>query len=234
MNISVVVVAHNEEKNIARCLDSLVNQTITPQEIIVVCHNCTDTTYTTASTYSKVTALNYSGPEGVPYARMYGHAQAHGTLIACIDGDAYADKNWLQQLTHPFTNESVLIVGGTTILTNNLWSRITTWWQFAINRVVLRKSDSQFVWGSNFAYRKNIFDALGGWQAIIDLRQKLQLHFWAEDLLISLVLQTKGVLRFALRAYVYTTIPAWKNNPATAPIREWNEDNAKAFTYFQK
>ncbi|MEM9363546.1 MAG: glycosyltransferase family A protein [Bacteroidota bacterium] len=53
MNISIIIPAHNEEAYISQCLDSFINQTHTPDELIVVDDNSSDRTYQIASEYSE-------------------------------------------------------------------------------------------------------------------------------------------------------------------------------------
>ena len=58
MKISVVVIAHNEEKHISRCIESILSQTEKPNEVIVVIHNSNAKTLEIANNY-KVTAIPY-------------------------------------------------------------------------------------------------------------------------------------------------------------------------------
>lgn len=50
-NVSVIIPAYNEEKNITQCIDSLVNQTKKPKEIILSNNGSTDSTKTTVEDY---------------------------------------------------------------------------------------------------------------------------------------------------------------------------------------
>ncbi|NTV41573.1 MAG: glycosyltransferase family 2 protein, partial [Candidatus Moranbacteria bacterium] len=54
MKIALTIIAHNEEKNIEKCLFSALAQTLKPAEIIVVCHNCTDKTEEIARKFKEV------------------------------------------------------------------------------------------------------------------------------------------------------------------------------------
>ncbi len=53
MNFSIIIPAHNEEVFISQCLDSFVNQTLPPNELIVVDDNSTDATYQIVSNYAQ-------------------------------------------------------------------------------------------------------------------------------------------------------------------------------------
>ncbi|MDB5254770.1 MAG: glycosyl transferase family 2 [Candidatus Nomurabacteria bacterium] len=235
MKISVLVIAHNEEGMIGQCLASLMNQTRAPDEIIVVCHNCTDDTVAIARTFSKVTLVEENGPEGVPYARIRGFEEVTGDIVACLDGDAYADKHWVENITRPLIdNADTTLVAGYVVLTNDLFARLTSFWQFVLLKKIFKLRVNYFAWGSSFACRKGDYERVGGMRPLIALRQTLPLHFWAEDFYISQALMQIGKMHVALNAKSYTTVPYSKINLATAPIKEWMEDNKILLRYFKK
>ena len=51
MKFTVIVPAHNEEKNISKCLDSIYNQTFKDFECVVIADACTDRTAEIARGY---------------------------------------------------------------------------------------------------------------------------------------------------------------------------------------
>ena len=57
--VSIVIPAHNEAGSIAQTLASVRDQTLPPQEVIVVCDNCTDDTERIASAQGARTFLTY-------------------------------------------------------------------------------------------------------------------------------------------------------------------------------
>jgi glycosyltransferase involved in cell wall biosynthesis len=235
MKTSVLIVAHNEEAHIKNCIESVLKQTVTPDEIVVICHNCTDDTVSIARSFDKVKVIEYYGPEGVPYARIKGFEEVSGDIIACLDGDGTASPTWLQNLTAPLIEDpSISIVAGYVILTNDLFARLTSFWQFVLFKKIFNVRINTFAWGSNFACRKNDYQKVGGIEPIIALRKTLPLHFWAEDFYISLALMQIGKIYFALNAKSYTQMPYWKINLKTAPLKEWREDNKALLGYFEK
>jgi glycosyltransferase involved in cell wall biosynthesis len=54
MQRTVLIIAHNEATHISECLESLEKQTITPDEIILVAHNCTDETVVIAKKFPNI------------------------------------------------------------------------------------------------------------------------------------------------------------------------------------
>ncbi len=234
MKTSVLVIAHNEEATIHACLASLMNQTKKSDEIVLVCHNCTDNTVAIGRTFSQVKVVEEHGPEGVPYARMRGFNEATGDIIACIDGDTIAQKEWLEHITNPLIeNKNISLVAGYVILTNDILARLTSFWQFVVLKKIIKPRLNYFAWGSSFACRKTDYGKVGGFQPLIDLYQTGALHFWAEDFYISRALMQVGKMHVALNAKSYTTLPYWKIDLATAPLKEWTEDNKALLEYFK-
>ncbi len=58
MERSILVIAHNEAGRIGECLESLSRQTVRPDEIVVVAHNCSDGTAEVARTAGKRLGLS--------------------------------------------------------------------------------------------------------------------------------------------------------------------------------
>lgn len=44
MKTSILIIAHNEEKHIRECIESILSQTQEADEIVLIAHNCTDNT----------------------------------------------------------------------------------------------------------------------------------------------------------------------------------------------
>ncbi len=97
--LSVIVPAHNEELTIARCLRSLVDQSLPRDqyEIILVDNNCTDNTVKIAQTFEDITIVRETTP-GVSAARAAGWKLAQGTIIASTDADCEVPKHWLRKI----------------------------------------------------------------------------------------------------------------------------------------
>ena len=82
--VSVIVTTKNEERNIGACLESVVQQSMTPLEVIVVDNNSEDQTSEIAKQYgARVFQL---GPERSAQ-RNYGVEKAHGVYILYLDAD---------------------------------------------------------------------------------------------------------------------------------------------------
>lgn len=232
MKISVLVVAHNEEKYIAKCIDSLLVQTLVPDEIIIVCHNCSDSTPEIVRSYgAKVKLVEYAGPEGITSARIRAFAEARNEIIACLDGDSSACKNWLKRLVKPLKNSAISGVGGYIQLTGNLRARLISIGFFFLDRFV-NKQYKFYFWGANFACRKSDYLKLGGFEKIANLKKSLQLNYTAEDLIFSLSLEKLGKVVFASTAWVWSPAAEIGSFGWEERRKKQNEDRKKIYEYF--
>jgi len=113
--VTVIVCTYNGVNRIEDCLKSLINQTYSKDkyEIIVVDDGSEDKTSEIVSKYN-VRLIKHKNNLGIPCARNTGIANAKGNIIAYIDDDCIADKNWLRNLLNPFKNINIMGVGGLT------------------------------------------------------------------------------------------------------------------------
>jgi len=102
---SVIIPAFNRAKIINRAINSILEQTFSDFEIIVVDDGSTD------DTKNKVLSIRdsrikyiYQSNNGVCAARNYGFSVASSEYIAFLDSDDYVENNWLED----FRNEILL------------------------------------------------------------------------------------------------------------------------------
>jgi len=100
MRISIIVIAHNEEKNITHCLESLESQILKPQEIIFIDDDSTDKTYRIASRFP-VKLIKIKRSERSK-ARNIGWQKAMGNIICFAEADSVFDKYWLSEIMKTF------------------------------------------------------------------------------------------------------------------------------------
>ena len=122
MNVSVVIPAHNEEKHIGKCLDSLMNQEEKPYEIIVVNNSSTDDTAGVVKKYKGVILVSKKEPGIIP-TRNEGFDMAKGVVIARCDADTMVPKDWIKNIALDFErDESIVAVSMPVLFSDIKWA----------------------------------------------------------------------------------------------------------------
>lgn len=97
--LSVVIISRNEEKNIARCIESIIKavEEIGRWEVILVDSASTDKTIEIASRYPvKIIKLKKTFPLSPAAGRYIGFLRSHGRYIQFQDGDTILDEYWFK------------------------------------------------------------------------------------------------------------------------------------------
>lgn len=98
---SVIVPVYNLEKEIGRCIDSILSQLCTDFELILVDDGSVDNSFAVCSSFAKRDSrvkLFRQENKGVSAARNTGIIQAEGEFVAFVDGDDYVSPNYLDVL----------------------------------------------------------------------------------------------------------------------------------------
>lgn len=160
--ISVIVPVFNGEKNIGKCLESLLKQVKKPDEIIVVDDGSKDQTMAIAKNFSGVVFLEqeHRGPAA---ARNTGARKARGDLLLFIDSDCMASENWVAEMVKPFGNKEISGVQGR--YRTGQKSVIARFAQLEIEDRydrMRKKSYIDFIGSYAAGYRKDVFLKCGG------------------------------------------------------------------------
>ena len=101
-SLSIIVPVYNVEKLLPRCLDSLINQTLTEDyEIILINDGSTDCSYEVMREYAKKnTNIRIFNKEngGQGSARNIGIQEAIGEYLAFVDSDDYVEINMFETM----------------------------------------------------------------------------------------------------------------------------------------
>jgi peptidoglycan/xylan/chitin deacetylase (PgdA/CDA1 family) len=203
VKISVVVPALNEETYLPPCLEGLNRQSFKgAYEIIVVDNNSRDRTADVAREMeAKVVTERHAG---ITWARQKGLEAARGEIVAFVDADSRARRDWLERIwTALERHPDAVAVSGNVIYERgrNFGGNLPHWFGplvFFVDRAlrwVLRKQGS--LWGANFAVRKSSLVASGGFNK--------NLRFHGEDAELSLRLRRLGPILFDKDCMVRTS-----------------------------
>lgn len=111
--ISIIVPVYNIEKYLSQCLDSLISQTFSDIEIILVDDGSTDGCYDICENYkekdSRIIVIHKENG-GLVNARKTGINNAHGEYIAYVDGDDWIEPNMYERMYQKITEQVVDVV----------------------------------------------------------------------------------------------------------------------------
>ncbi|MDD3340961.1 MAG: glycosyltransferase [Bacilli bacterium] len=101
IKVSIVVPVYNKENSISICLDSLVKQTLSDIEIIVVNDGSTDNSGKVIASYQKkyknIVFIDSKKNEGIGKTRNKGLLKAKGKYVGFVDGDDYVSPKMYEK-----------------------------------------------------------------------------------------------------------------------------------------
>ena len=220
--VSVLVPAHNEEKVIARTLESLLqfNYPADSYEIIVINDNSDDNSAEILNGIKQnypnrmVTIINtdnISGGKGKSNALNIGLQYCRGRFVVIYDADNTPEKDALRYLVAEISSNEKL---GAVIGKFRTRNRNANWLTRFINieTIAFQWMAQAGRWqlfnlctipGTNFIIRKSILDSIGGWD----------IHALAEDTEISFQIYRKGyMIKFLPQAVT------WEQEPQTLKV----------------
>jgi glycosyltransferase involved in cell wall biosynthesis len=174
MLVSVVIPAFNEEVHMEACLSSLQAQTLSPSlfEVIVVDNGSTDATAAIAQRFlSKIPLRVVSTPRrSISAARNGGAALAQGKELAFVDADCRANPTWLQDFVD-LPPENGIRGCNYEIPSDSTW--VGRYWTDFQARLLT--GPVSFVPGGGLFLSKSNFDAIGGFDELVETSEDIDL-----------------------------------------------------------
>ncbi len=170
--VSVVITVKNEEKNILGLMNSLMVQE-NPFEVIVIDSESTDRTLEILNSFKtnfdmKIISKKCTRGEG----RNIGVKNSNYKFILFTDGDAVLDKNWIKEMRKSFLENYDVIAGKTITIGNEKFLNL--------ERVELYFKNYDVTYPScNLAYRKELFESLGGFDERFITAEDIDLNYRA-------------------------------------------------------
>ena len=112
--VSIVIPVYNAEKYLSRCLDSILKQTYSNIEIILVDDGSEDKSACLCDRYAmldKKIKVYHKSNEGVSIARNYGLENCNGEYTVFVDSDDYLLPEYLETLVKLVRNENCPVLG---------------------------------------------------------------------------------------------------------------------------
>jgi glucosyl-dolichyl phosphate glucuronosyltransferase len=169
--VSVIICCYSLKRfsDIIKAIDSVCSQTKKPHEIIVVVdHNPELLNLLKPNLSSGIKLILSKEVPGLSGARNTGIRAAGGEIIAFLDDDAVAEKDWLEKLASAFEDSRVMAAGGKTL---PIWPKgsLPFWFPEELYWIIgctykgfaLRGNIVRNVFGGNMALRKSVFEKIG-------------------------------------------------------------------------
>tara|TARA_E500000178_G_scaffold236204_1_gene232600 strand:- start:1288 stop:2139 length:852 start_codon:yes stop_codon:yes gene_type:complete len=183
-SVSIYIPAYNAEKTIRNSLESIKNQTIPFDEIIVIDDNSNDFTKNIVKEFNNVNIISNSVNKGLGYNRNLGVKTSSHQIVTSIDADVVLEKDWLEIMIKNFEQHQDIICGGKMIeeLTKN---RFNAWRAkyYSQNWGNTSFENPPFLFGCNTIQTKSVWETVGGYDENlltngedIDYTNKIKLH----------------------------------------------------------
>ncbi len=216
LTLSLVIPAYNEQDHLAVCLEAIANQTVSPDEVIVVDNNSTDRSVALAKAFPFVRVI-HATKKGVIFARNQGFDAATSDIIGRIDADTQLPPTWVEHVKNFYANPQNhhTAWSGTGYFQNVRLPLLVAWayrlLAFHFNRLLI---GHYTLWGSNMALLRSQWRTVRG-----AVCKRTDIH---EDLDLAMHIVRSG---FAI-AYDPTM-------PVGAELRRVHKDRHELWAYLQ-
>jgi len=191
--VSVVITVRNEALHLGQLLESLVGQD-GPVEVLLVDAESRDGTFEIAEAFAArhpelLRVVRRSGSRGI--GRNTGVHEARGAWVAFIDGDCFADSQWLKRLRIGLARASV--VAGKTVIVGK--PRYGT-----LERVELYQQGFDVTYPTcNLAYHRDLFERLGGFDPRFITAEDIDLNMRAVEAGATILYAPEAVVYHHMR-----------------------------------
>ncbi|MFD8380181.1 glycosyltransferase family 2 protein [Streptomyces sp. NPDC059679] len=239
--MSVVICVFTEERwdDILAAVDSVRGQSLPAHETLLVVDHNPALRRRLAAYYGNVPVrvLANAGPRGLSAGRNTGIAASTGEVIAFLDDDAVAERDWLHHFAAAYADPAVLAVGGRTV---PVWAsrRRPPWFPEEFDWVVgctyrglpPGRVQVRNVLGGNASFRRAAFELTGGFATGIGRDgDKRPLGCEETELCIRLTrARPDAVLLIDDRAVIHHKVPPVRERFAYFRTRAYAEGLSKA------
>ena len=148
--------------------------------------------------------IPFSGQKVSVCARVKGIECISGDIVFCIDGDSYAQKNWISEMKS-LIDKDVVLVGSWVKFSGGFYNSISNYF----NKLSCTKSDNatRWLWGSSFGFlgkdKNKIKDAL--WRSI-EISEKSKATRNPDDYILALFMKRYGSIKITNKTHVLTNV----------------------------
>lgn len=215
-DFSIIIPTYNNANTIKRTIESVIKQTFTNWELVIVDDGSTDDTEEQISPFLEDNRINYLKQEnqGVTVARNHGASVTTGEFICFLDSDDEVRENWLKDFYDVKDADTGYISCGYIIRGEKLFPRVK-------NKISDAKYSSL---AGSFSVRRDVFNQIDGYD--ICLSQSTNWEMTAR----AIELCEKQNLRIVYTNncnFIYTV----HNNPVRKNIRDRQRAEATLYLH---
>lgn len=171
MKTSVIICAYTMGRweELVAAVESCRDQSVVPDEIVVVIDYNEELEERARRDIRDVVVVSNELSKGLSGARNTGVLESRGDTLVFLDDDAYGEHQWLEKLTLPFEDDSVVGTGGWIVPhwqeSEPAWFPGTFLWVLGCSYDGLPADGSQIrnPIGASMAMRRRVFDEVGGY-----------------------------------------------------------------------
>lgn len=236
VRFSVVICCHTDRRwnDIIAAVESVRAQSLPPAEVLVVVDDCEDLLDRLWSRWADVSVLANAHRRGLSGARNTGTERSTGDVVAFLDDDAVADRDWLVRIADEYADPQVAGVGGRA---DPGWASSAPRWfpdEFAWtvgasyrglppHRAVVRN-----VFGCNMSFRREVLLAIGGFRECLGRARGRPMGGEETELCIRATARTGGSIVYQPAAVVTHRVSAERERFAYFRVRCFAEGLSKA------
>lgn len=239
MKVSVIICTYSTERlqDTITAVNSLLVQSYPNVEIIISVDHNEELFEILKEQFSKrvYLAFNYS-VRGLSDTRNAGVLKATGDIIAFMDDDGVADRNWVKTLVSNYESPDAIAVGGKLV---PVWEKERPWWfPEELDWIVgctykghpQEKTEVRNLIGCNMSFRREVFDYVGYFKPDIGRLGKVPLG--GEEMEYCIRVQNafpKGKIIYEPEAIVYHKVAKHRESINYIIKRSYGEGISKSF-----
>ncbi len=200
MKLSFVIPAHNEERYLGHCLESILREAGKQDwayEVLVVDNASSDGTRALAESFPGVRVVS-EPVKGLTRARARGLREAKGDILAYIDADSRLSENWFRILEEAFRDPDLVCLSGPyryyDLDRERRYLAELGWW---LSAPLTYRLVGYMVLGGNFAAKREALERMGGFD--------VNIRFYGEDTNIAWRLHRFGKVLFRMDFFVWSS-----------------------------
>ena len=162
--ISLYIPAYNAEKTIEFSINSVLEQSIKIDEVIVINDSSKDNTLNILKKYPEIKIINNNKQCGLGFSRNKAIEESKNEIIANIDSDVVLDKHWLEILLKQLNQKNIGMCGGN-MKEKLIQNKYNSWRSkyYSQNWGVKDLIKPPFLFGCNSIQFKSLWRQVGGY-----------------------------------------------------------------------